>query len=98
MDPSLVLLAAFGGTAVHFVNLAEAHKLPLDQRPNFRDPLYWITYLIAGGVGAVVAYAYLASGFQMKALLAIHIGASSPLILRAMASLIPQTIRTEIGA
>ncbi|MBI1626772.1 hypothetical protein [Comamonas suwonensis] len=98
MDSSLIFLAAFGGIAVQLIALSEAHKLPADQRPDFRDPLYWIAYIIMAGLGVVVAWAYIASGFELKGFLAIHVGASAPLILRTMASLIPQTIKTEVGA
>ena len=82
MDSSLIFLAAFGGIAVQLIALSEAHKLPADQRPDFRDPLYWIAYIIMAGLGVVVAWAYIASGFELKGFLAIHVGASAPLILR----------------
>ncbi len=98
MDVTLLLFAAFGGVAVQLLNLAEAHKLPPDERPNFRDPLYWVAYLVAAGIATFVAWAYVASGFELKGFLAIHVGASSPLLLRTMASLLPQTIKTQVGA
>lgn len=98
MDSTLILFAAFGGVAIQLLNLAEVHKLPPDDRPNFKDPLYWLAYLIAAAVAVLVAWAYVASGFELKGFLAIHIGASSPLLLRTMATLLPQTIKTQVGA
>jgi hypothetical protein len=99
MDYSLVLMAAIGAIAINLLNLAEAHNLPPEERPNFKDILYWLSYVITGLIGAFVAYVYLASGFEFKALLAVHLGASSPLIIRAMASAIPKgAISSSPGA
>lgn len=98
MDYSLVCLAAVGASLVNLLNLGEAYNLPPEERPNFKDPLYWLSYPIAAAIGAFVAYVYLASGFEFKALLAVHVGASSPLIVRAMASAVPQAITPPPGA
>ena len=98
MDYSLVCLAAIGASLVNLLNLGEAYNLPPEERPNFKDPLYWVSYPVTAAIGAFVAYVYLASGLEFKALLAVHLGASSPLIVRAMASAVPQTITTPTGA
>lgn len=98
MDHSLVLLAGVGAVAINLLTLAEAHSLPAEERPNFKEPLYWLSYLIFGALGAFVAYIYLASGFEFKPLLAVHLGASSPLILRAMASAVPSQVTPPAGA
>jgi len=98
MDYSLVVLAGVGASLVNLLNLGEAYNLPPEERPNFKEPLYWLSYLIASGIGTFVAYIYLASGFEFKALLAVHLGASSPLIVRAMVFAVPQTITPPPGA
>lgn len=98
MDYSILVIAAVGGLAVNLLNLAEAANLPSDRRPNFKDPLYWISFPIGAALGAFVGYVYLASGFDIKPVLALHVGASSPLVLRAAASAIPKGIKVESGA
>lgn len=98
MDYSLLILAGVGAIAINLLTLAEAHNLPPEDRPNLKEPLYWVSYVIAGALGAFVAYVYLASGFQFKPLLAVHLGASSPLIIRAMASAVPKAVVPPPGA
>jgi hypothetical protein len=98
MDCSVLILAAVGAIAVNLLTLAEAHSLPPEDRPNLKAPLYWLSYAIFGALGAFVAYVYLASGFDIKPLLAVHLGASSPLIIRAMASAVPKELVPPPGA
>ena len=98
MDYSIICIAAFGGLSVNLLNLAEAAHLPSDRRPDFSDPLYWLAFPIGALLGAFVGYVYLASGFDIKPVLAVHLGASSPLVLRAMASAIPKGIQVDSKA
>jgi len=55
-----------------------------------KSPLYWIAIVIMALFGGGVAFAYSASGFTLSPLLAIHIGASTPLILRRAREAIPK--------
>lgn len=98
MDASTIVIAGFGGLSVNLLNLAEMGALAPDRRPNLKDPLYWLAFPIGALLAAFVGYVYLASGFEIKPVLALHIGASSPLILRAMSSAIPKSIALEKGA
>jgi hypothetical protein len=90
MSTSIIYIAAGGSLAVNLLNLLEALNLPKDQRPSFGDFVYWVPYIIYPILGAFVAYVYLASGFEIKPVLALQVGASAPLILRAAASAIPR--------
>lgn len=78
--------------AVNLLNLLEALNLPPDSRPDFKDPAYWVPYVIYPLLGAFVAYVYVASDFEIKPILALQVGASAPLILRAAASAIPRQL------
>ena len=101
MDYSTVFIAAGGSFAITLLNLAEALNLPKDRRPDFRDVGYWGQGLIYTALGGFVAYVYVASGYDIKPVLALQVGASAPLILRAAASAIPrqiQTLPTQPGA
>jgi len=95
MNIPVLVIAAVGGLTINLLNLLEAANLPKDRRPNFKDPLYWASFPIGAALGAFVAYVYLASDFDMKPILALHVGASSPLVLRAAASAIPKGIKVE---
>jgi hypothetical protein len=94
MDPSTIYIAAGGSLAVNLLNLLEALNLPKDRRPIFRDLAYWVPYIIYPILGAFVAYVYLASGFEIKPVLALQVGASAPLILRAAANAVPRGLET----
>ena len=83
-----ILLAAFGGLAINLLNLVELQKVGKDQRPDFRDPLYWLPFFVWPVLGGVLAYAY-ETETDLNAILAINIGVSAPLIIRAFAAASP---------
>jgi len=87
--PSAAWFAFFGALALKLLELTELAKVPLASRPDLKDIVYWIPYLIMPIVGGGLAYAYVASSVEMKPMLAINVGVSAPLILRAMAQLNP---------
>jgi len=88
---SSVYLAALGALCIQLLPLLELYKVPKNRRPNFRDLTYWIPYIVAPVVGGIVGYAYF-NEQEGSSLLAMHIGASAPLILRSMASLVPSSV------
>ena len=87
--PPAAWFACFGALAIKLLELAELGKVPIANRPNLKDPVYWIAYLVMPLLGGGLAYAYVASSVEMKPMLAINVGVSAPLILRAMAQLNP---------
>jgi hypothetical protein len=93
MDYSAVLVAAGGGFAITLLNFAEAVNLPKDRRPDFQEIVYWVQGAIYPALGAFVAYVYVASGYDIKPVLALQVGASAPLILRAAASAYPRELQ-----
>ncbi|EGQ8137204.1 hypothetical protein CWW57_RS15465 [Vibrio parahaemolyticus] len=93
--------AAFGAVSIKLLELAEVHKIPKLHRPDFKDWLYWLPFLLMPLLGAGLASMYLMSNIKMTAILAFNIGASAPLILRSMAQINPldgNPIETEEGA
>ena len=97
MEESL-FFAAFGGLAINGLSLLELKGVPKDKRPDFRDFFCWLPFLAWPLVGAVLAYAYTASGTALSPILAINIGASAPLIIRGMVSAAPSSIDPGEGA
>jgi hypothetical protein len=85
-----VIFAAFGGVAINLLQLMELRSIPRVERPDLRDPVYWLPFLIWPLLGAGLAFAYVSSGTDLKAILALNVGASAPLALKAMAAAIPK--------
>lgn len=79
-----ILLAAMGGLAINVLHLVEYSKRPISERPDFKDWLFWVPWLVWPFLGSVLAFAYLESGVKLSPILALNVGLSAPLILRAM--------------
>lgn len=90
-----VALGALGGLLIQLLNLAELNKVAKSRRPDFKDPIYWLPYLINPFFGGLMAYAYFDGQDHVNKLLALHIGASAPLIIRGMISNIPAGLRKQ---
>jgi hypothetical protein len=94
-----VILAAIGGASVNLLNLMELQNVPKERRPDFKDWLYWLPYLIWPLLGGVVAFMYQQADAPLTKTVAFHVGASAPLIIRSMANVIPAPARpTDPGA
>ncbi|MBJ7900022.1 MAG: hypothetical protein GC158_08915 [Cyanobacteria bacterium RI_101] len=73
------------------LELAELYKIPKTQRPDFRDWLYWVPFVVNPLLGGCLTLAYALSEIELSPILSINIGASAPLILRTMAQIAPNT-------
>lgn len=79
-----------GAFAIKLLELAELHKVTPSERPDFKDILYWVPFLILPVLGGGLAQVYVSSDTVLSPLLAVNIGVSAPLILRAMAQAAPE--------
>lgn len=86
-----IIYAAFGGFAINLLNLIELRNVPKERRPDFKDWLYWLTFLAWPFLGAGLAFVYLQSNMKLEPILALNVGLSAPLILKSMASANPFT-------
>lgn len=96
-----VWFAMLGALAVKLLELAELYKLPPVERPDLKDCLYWLPFFILPLLGGGLAYVYVSSKTELTPILAVNIGISAPLMLRAMAQSIPispSVIKTPEGA
>ena len=84
-----VWYAVFGALAIKLLELAELYKLPKLERPDLKDWLYWVPFIVMPILGGGLAQMYISSEIALKPILAVNIGVSAPLILRAMAELNP---------
>lgn len=89
MQESL-LCAAGGGLAMSILGLVELQTVPRDRWPDFRSVLYWVPFVALPLLGLGLAYVYLRSGVELKPLMAANVGASAPLLVRALASTVPK--------
>jgi len=91
-DPHLaVWFAAGGGLAANFLTLLDLRNTPQAQLPDFKSIFYWLPFVLMPLLGAGLAYAYVMSGVELKPIVAVNIGITAPLILRAMANTAPTT-------
>lgn len=86
---SSVWFAMSGALAIKLLELAELHKVPTEERPDFKDLLYWLPFFILPLLGGGLAFVYVSSNTLLSPILAVNVGLSAPLMLRAMAQAIP---------
>jgi len=84
-----VWFAVSGAFGIKLLELAELHKVPKVERPDMKDWLYWIPFVILPLLGGGLAHVYISSNTILSPILAVNVGISAPLILRAMAQANP---------
>jgi hypothetical protein len=93
MDTSIlqptVLFAFCGALGFKLLEMAELAKVPKAQHPDFTYIVYWLPFAIMPVLGGGLAYAYVMSGLELKPILAINVGISAPMALRAMSQINP---------
>ncbi|MCD9500713.1 hypothetical protein GLP37_00710 [Photobacterium phosphoreum] len=96
-----IYYAFFGAFSIKLLELAELHKVPKVERPDLKDWVYWIPFIVLPFIGAGLAHVHISSNTELSAMLAVNIGVSAPLILRAFAQVNPleqNTIKTPNDA
>jgi hypothetical protein len=93
---SPVWFAMAGAFAIKLLEIAEIHKIAPAERPDFKDILYWVPFLILPMLGGGLAQVYVSSNTVLNPLLAVNIGVSAPLMLRAMAQAVPETSVVDV--
>lgn len=96
-----VWFAVFGAFAIKLLELSELHKVPKVERPDLKDWLYWLPFFVLPLLGGGLAHMYVSSNTVLSPILAVNVGVSAPLILRAMAQanpLEPTTVDTPDDA
>jgi hypothetical protein len=91
----MTALAAFafgflGAFLLNIVRLGELANTPKIQRhPTFSDWVWVVQFVGLPIVGGALTWIYHADGANLKPILAMNIGLSAPLILKAMAAVVP---------
>ena len=85
-----VWLPALAGLIIQILNLTEAAKLTPDRRPNFKDPIYWIPFIVGPFLGGFAGFfSFHDDPNSFTAYLGVQVGVAAPLILKGLANSIP---------
>src|SRR4051794_28470719 len=84
------LWGALGGLFAELLGLFQLrHQAPNHLPAWLSTVYYWVVTLTMIFAGGILCVAYIRSGFQLKPLTAINIGASAPLLIGAFVSRTP---------
>lgn len=87
-----------GGILAEFVGWYKLRTVLYNSHPEYSKSLsYWIMTIGMIFAGGGLVYIYIESGFQFKALLAINIGATAPLILEAFTRQMPEVAPGKVN-
>jgi hypothetical protein len=96
--PKTVWFAGGGGLAIKLLDLADLADTRKANWPNFKSPLYYVLFLIHPALAMFLVAAYVASNIEMTPILAVNVGITAPLILKAMRSKTPDGVNVPPGA
>jgi hypothetical protein len=91
--PEPVLFAGLGGAAVQILYLIDGLKAPKDRRPDFKTITYYLGILLNISLSVILGYVYFDESQKLNKIVYFHIGLSAPLILRTLATTLPEVIR-----
>jgi len=91
-----ILFACAGGLLINLVDLVELQTVPRASWPDFKNPLYWFPFMLWPCIGGLLAYAYLAGSNELSPILALNVGLSAPLTIKAMAEKVAPHFQTPI--
>jgi hypothetical protein len=88
-----VLIATLGGAAVQLLYIIDGVNAPKDRRPDFASLSYYIGIIGNIALSAILGYVYFDETQKLNKIVYFHIGLSAPLILRTLATTIPEVVR-----
>lgn len=84
------LYGMLGGVLAELFGLFRLRQqAPKDLPIWLKSPFYWIVTLLMVLAGGGLVFVYLQSGVEMKAIVAVNIGASAPLIIGTLVAQTP---------
>ncbi|MWB95526.1 hypothetical protein GON26_14240 [Flavobacterium sp. GA093] len=78
-----IIQAAIGGFMLNMMNLYHEVKIPPSDRVR-KDLLFWIFFLFWPIAGALLAYIYISSGYNIKGWLAFTTGLTVPTTIQSI--------------
>ena len=93
--PEPVLISGLGGFAVQLLYVIDGLNAPKDRRPDFRSVLYYLAIAFNIALSVILGYVYFDDEQKLNKIVYFHIGLSAPLILRTLATTLPEVIRSS---
>lgn len=88
--PNYIIVPAIAGLIAQVLNLLDALKADPSRRPNFKDWVYWLPYVIGPILGGFAGYiSFNGAEASFTTTLGVQIGISAPLLLKGLASAVP---------
>lgn len=91
--PQPILLSGLGGLAVQLLYLLDGLNAPKDRRPDFGSLSYYLGIFCNIALSVILGYVYFDEDQKLNKAVYFHIGLSAPLILRTLATTIPEVVR-----
>lgn len=93
--PEPVLISGLGGAAVQMLYLIDGMNAPKDRRPDFKSFTYYLGIIFNITLSVILGYVYFDDSQKLNKIVYFHIGLSAPLILRTLATTLPEVIRAN---
>lgn len=90
-----LLIAAAGALAVQLLPLLSMWQVAPDERPNFKEVVYWLPFLVHPMIAVLLVWVYYSSELVTQPVAALHIGISAPLIIRSLSNAAPPTVESS---
>lgn len=91
--PQPVYLCLLGGATLQLLNLIDALSAPADRRPDFKSVAYYLVILFNLILSAILGFVYFDDTQKLNKIVYFHVGLSAPLILRSLATTVPEIVR-----
>jgi hypothetical protein len=95
--PQPALISGLGGVAVQLLYIADGLNAPKDRQPDFKSLGYYLGILINIGLSIILGYVYFDEEQKLNKIVYFHVGLSAPLILRTLATTLPEVVRHTAG-
>jgi hypothetical protein len=93
--PQPILISTLGGLSVQLLYVIDGIKAPKDRGPDFKSFSYYLGIVFNIVLSAILGYVYFDDDQKLNKIVYFHIGLSAPLILRTLATTIPEVVRTS---
>lgn len=85
-----ILIPALAGFVAQLLNFLELAKIDATRRPNFKDPIYWLPYIVGPILGAAAGYFSFHDNIEnFTTMLGAQVGIAAPLTLKGLANAAP---------
>lgn len=88
-----VWISLLGGLAMQILYVIEGFNAPKDRRPDYLSFTYYLGIILNVILSGILGYVYFEEGQQLNKFVYFHVGLSAPLILRTLATTLPEVVR-----